>query len=57
LVRQPYMIGRNFRVVGGLENTDRVMNQTFWIGVYPGLGDAHIDYAIQVIHEFLRERA
>lgn len=57
LVRQPYMTGRNFRVVGGLENTDRVMNQTLWIGVYPGLCDAHIDYTVQVIHEFVRQAA
>jgi len=54
LVRQPYMIGRNVRVVGDLKNTDRVMNQTFWIGVYPGLGDAHIDYVIEVMHELVR---
>lgn len=53
LVRQPYMRGRNYRVVGSLTNTDRVMNQTFWIGVYPGLTDAHIDYVISVIREFV----
>ena len=51
LVRQPYMKGRRYRVVGDLNNTDRVMNQTFWIGVYPGLSDAHIDYAVEVIRE------
>ena len=54
LVRQPYMIGRNYRVVGELTNTDRVMNQTFWVGVYPELSDAHIDYVIDVIREFVR---
>lgn len=53
LVRQPYMIGRNHRVVGTLENTDRVMNQTFWIGVFPGLSDAHIDHTIQVMRELV----
>lgn len=51
LVRQPYMIGRNHRVVGTLENTDRVMNQTFWIGVFPGLSDTHIDYTIEAMRE------
>jgi CDP-6-deoxy-D-xylo-4-hexulose-3-dehydrase len=55
LVRQPYMTGRNFRVVGNLSNTDRVMNQTFWIGVYPGLSNAHIDHAIEIIHKIVRE--
>ena len=54
LTRQPYMIGRSYRVAGDLENTDRVMNQTFWIGVYPALGDAQIDYMIEVISDFVR---
>jgi CDP-4-dehydro-6-deoxyglucose reductase, E1 len=55
LVRQPYMKGLRYRVVGDLKNTDRVMNQTFWIGVYPGLSDAHIDYALEAIHDFARD--
>jgi CDP-6-deoxy-D-xylo-4-hexulose-3-dehydrase len=37
LTRQPYMIGRNFRVSGKLNNTDTVMKDTFWIGVQPAL--------------------
>ena len=52
LVRQPYMIGRNFRVHGSLKNSDTIMNQTFWIGVYPALGDEHIDYVVEVIRDF-----
>jgi CDP-6-deoxy-D-xylo-4-hexulose-3-dehydrase len=52
LVRQPYMTGRNFRVHGSLANSDTIMNQTFWIGVYPGLGDEHISYLLQVIWDF-----
>jgi CDP-6-deoxy-D-xylo-4-hexulose-3-dehydrase len=52
LVRQPYMIGRNFRVHGSLTNSDTIMNRTFWIGVYPGLGDEHIGYVLQVIRDF-----
>jgi CDP-6-deoxy-D-xylo-4-hexulose-3-dehydrase len=52
LVRQPYMIGRNFRVHGSLANSDTIMNRTFWIGVYPGLGDEHIGYVLQVIRDF-----
>lgn len=54
LIRQPYMMGRNYRVVGDLANTDRVMNQTFWIGVFPGLSDAHIDHSIEVVREAVR---
>jgi CDP-6-deoxy-D-xylo-4-hexulose-3-dehydrase len=55
LLRQPYMENRLYRVVGDLANTDRVMNQTFWIGVFPGLKDGHIDYMIDVIQSFVRQ--
>ena len=54
LVRQPYMAGRAFRISGELTNSDRVMNRTFWIGVYPGLGDAEIDYVLEVVDGFCR---
>lgn len=53
LVRQPYMAGRTFRVSGDLGNTDFVMNQTFWIGVYPGLTEPMLDYAASEIERFL----
>lgn len=52
LTRQPYMIGRNFRISGDLTNTDIVMNQTFWLGVYPGLSTEHLDYVVQKMEEF-----
>lgn len=44
LIRQPYMLGRNYRVHGELINTDRVMTDTFWIGIYPGLSESALDY-------------
>lgn len=53
LVRQPYMKGRNFRVSGELTNTDLVMNNSFWIGVYPGLTKEMLDFAISKIENFL----
>jgi len=52
LTRQPYMIGRNYRVSGELTNTDRVMNDTFWIGVFPGLTREMLDYAVTKLEEF-----
>lgn len=38
-----------YRVVGSLKNTDRIMRDTFWVGVYPGLTDEHIEYMAKVI--------
>lgn len=40
-----------YRVVGDLKNTDRIMNDTFWIGVYPGMTDEMIDFMANTIHE------
>lgn len=42
--------GEGYRVVGSLENTDRIMNDTFWLGVYPGMTAEKIDYMIKIIH-------
>ncbi len=52
LTRQPYMIGRHYRVSGELTNTDVVMNQTFWLGTFPGLTTEHLDYIVQKLEEF-----
>ncbi|MBV7539229.1 lipopolysaccharide biosynthesis protein RfbH [Duganella sp. sic0402] len=52
LVRQPYMQGRNYRISGELTNTDRVMNDTFWIGVYPGLSREMLDFAVEKLEAF-----
>jgi CDP-6-deoxy-D-xylo-4-hexulose-3-dehydrase len=53
LTRQPYMIGREYRVSGELTNTDIVMNQTFWVGVYPGLNREMLDFIVEKIETFL----
>ena len=52
LARQPYMIGRNFRISGTLANTDMIMNQAFWLGVYPGLNTEHLDYIVEKLETF-----
>lgn len=43
--------GEGYRVVGSLENTDRVMRDSFWVGVYPGMTDEMIDYMAQIIRK------
>ena len=44
--------GVDYRVCGELKNTDKIMNDAFWIGLYPGMGEEKIDYMIQKIREF-----
>jgi len=53
LTRQPYMIGRNYRISGELTNTDIVMHNTFWIGVQPSLSEEMLDYSASRIEAFL----
>jgi CDP-6-deoxy-D-xylo-4-hexulose-3-dehydrase len=52
LTRQPYMQGRNYRIAGSLSNTDRVMNDTFWIGLWPGLEREMLDFVCNKLSEF-----
>ncbi len=43
--------GEGYRIAGSLENTDRIMTDTFWVGLYPGMTDEKIDYMAKVIRE------
>jgi len=52
LTKQPYMAGRNYRVASSLTNTDVVMNQTFWLGTFPALGEPQLDFIAEKIEEF-----
>ncbi len=52
LVRQPAYQNINMRQVGSLENSDRVMNNSFVIGVYPGINDEKVEYMVQCFDEF-----
>ena len=47
--------GEGFRVVGDLQNTDRIMKDTFWVGVYPGMTDEMIDYMAKTIIEAVNQ--
>lgn len=52
ITRQPYMSAGRYRVAADLRNTDIVMNQTFWLGVFPGLTTDHLDYVAEKIGTF-----
>ena len=56
LIRQPYMQGQHYRVSGELAVTDKVMNDTFWIGLWPGLCEAQLEYAASQIEHVLGRR-
>jgi CDP-6-deoxy-D-xylo-4-hexulose-3-dehydrase len=54
LTKQPYMKSINFKVSGDLKNTDLIMENTFWIGLYPGLSKEHLDFSINKIKIFFK---
>ena len=54
LIRQPYFKGIDYRVHGELTNTDIIMARTFWLGVYPGLGETQLSYVVEAMTEFFR---
>ncbi len=53
LLNQPAYKNLNYRVVGNLDNTNKVMHDAFWLGVWPGLEESHYDYIIEKIKEFI----
>ena len=55
LIRQPAYADAEYRVEGNLRNTDIIMNDTFFIGVFPGMTDEHIEYVVTVFNDFKTE--
>ena len=55
ITRQPYFKDQIYRISGRLENTEAVMNRSFWLGVFPGLNEPMLDYVVQCIEKFLCE--
>jgi CDP-6-deoxy-D-xylo-4-hexulose-3-dehydrase len=53
LLRQPYMIGRNYRVSGDLINTEVIMNNTFWVGLQPALSKEMLTFSANKISTYL----
>ena len=54
LIKQPAYADIKYRLVGSLENTDIVMKNLFWIGVYPGLTEDMIQYILQKIQDYIQ---
>lgn len=52
LTRQPYFEDRNYRISGKLANTDKVMNDALWIGVYPGLNEEMLNFVVEKLEAF-----
>jgi CDP-6-deoxy-D-xylo-4-hexulose-3-dehydrase len=57
IVRHPSFENVKYRIYGNLVNTDRIMNDTFWIGVYPGITNEMIDYILGKFDEFFKKVA
>lgn len=54
LTKQPGYANKKFRVVGDLNNTDKIMRDSFWLGVWPGLEKEHLDYVIKKFKDFIK---
>lgn len=57
IIKQPYFINKHYRVHGMLNNTDILMNNTFMLGVYPGLSTKMLDYVVKQFRLFLEKNA
>ena len=56
MLRQPAYSTLNYRKIGNLENTDIVMNNSFWLGVWPGLEKKHYDYIIKTVRDYIKNK-
>jgi len=56
LTKQPYMKNKNFKIHKSLYNTDYIMDNTFWIGLYPALEEEHLNYSVEQLKNFFKNR-
>ena len=53
IIKQPYLKDLNYRIVGNLKNSDKIMNDSFWVGIYPGLKKSNINYISKILHQYI----
>ena len=53
IIKQPYMNNREYRIASPLDETEKLMNHAFWLGIYPGLSAENLEYVSSVMHELL----
>lgn len=56
MIKQPAYKNIEKRIVGSLENSDKAMNDSFWIGVWPGLGKEHLEYVFEVLNKYISNK-
>ena len=56
ITKQPYMKNVKYIISEKLNNTDQIMNSSFWLGVYPGLNKKMLDYSYNTIKEFIKKK-
>ena len=55
IIKQPAYINVEKKVVGTLDNSDKVMNDSFWIGVWPGLEELHLNYVFNIVNQYINQ--
>ncbi|MCZ2478010.1 lipopolysaccharide biosynthesis protein RfbH [Aquirufa antheringensis] len=56
LIKQPAYKNSNYRILNSLDNTDKIMNDGFWLGVWPGLNEGHYDYIVEILYKYLNNK-
>ena len=54
ITKQPYMVNQKYRVIGNLNVSNRIMKNSFWIGIYPGLQKKHLLYVAKVLEKYCK---